>query len=340
MNIWFYSEIFKDPNQRSWEASQRAQKSRDRRPLHKAVFSFVFGEGDPNADRDELERKAVVAWLQTNRGIMTMSEFRALTGLSPLEADERINVYLRDFQGRPEASENGTLYFAFPDLLRHAERAASPSLPYRRLKVFSANKGRADFWFGAINLVNLAFGSYFLINAASPHHVETYLYKGRQMLKMGGDFMYVITSQLATMAGIANPAPLLAVALGFVPISFALLFFAIPAIRKLRLARENEALKVGNLRTVLYRAVLDRPEGVKAASIVPNADEARPADLEAGERILTQLAAADGGEPAADGTWSWPSVLRAKKDAAKLREAVKPGDFALGKTVFDSDAKA
>ncbi len=349
INIWFYSEIFKDPRQRGWEADERARKRRERRPLHKAVFSFVFGEGDPNADWDGIERKAVVAWLQANRGVITMPEFRALTGLSPLAAEERINLYLRDFKGSPEVSENGTIWFAFPDLLRRADKADASfggSAPMKRVAPFSANKPKANFWYGAINLVNLAFGSYFLAGALAAHPLLPVIYGGRYATRLvttgGWDGFYLLVHQLlGKMAGL-DPQSIqlgLGFGLGLVPVSFAVLFFGIPAIRRLRLQAQNEAVKVENLRRLTYRAVLDRPEGLSTSAIVPSVAEATPSDPRAVEKVLSELAAAEGGEPKVEGTeqvWSWPGISRAKEDAAKVRASIKPGDYALGATVFDS----
>lgn len=339
INIWFYSELFKDPYQRAWEADARARKRRERRPLHHAVFSFVFGEPDPNADWDGLERRAVVAWLQTNKGVITMPEFRALTGLSPAEAEDRITVYLRDFGGEPSVSDSGTILFSFPELLRRADkvdRSFGGSVPMQRLRPFSANKGNANFWFGAMNLVNLLFGGYFIANAMLPHTVQTVMVRGKEVMRAGWDFLYIITYQLAVSIGFSHPAVGLAIGLGMVPVVFALLFYAIPAIRGARLKAENERIKVGNLRRVVYRAVLDRPRGFKPESVDPGIEAATPADPKAKDRLVVELAAAEGGEPQADGSFTWEGIERAKRDAEAARAAVREDAYGLGKTVFDS----
>ncbi|HOX31281.1 MAG TPA: hypothetical protein PLB91_03065, partial [Spirochaetales bacterium] len=103
VRVWFYSELFRDPRDRAYARERRAQK----RPLHKAIFSFVFGDGDPDQGWDELEKKAVIAFLQANKGIVTMPEFMAITGLPPAQAEDRINRYLYEFEGSPEVSPGG-----------------------------------------------------------------------------------------------------------------------------------------------------------------------------------------------------------------------------------------
>jgi hypothetical protein len=73
IRIWFYSEFFKSPQQRAYEYDRRRQK----RPLHKAVFSFVFGTATPTPTGPFLERKALLAFLRTHAGIITLPEFMA-----------------------------------------------------------------------------------------------------------------------------------------------------------------------------------------------------------------------------------------------------------------------
>ncbi len=61
-----------------------------------------------------------------------------------------------------------------------------------------------------------------------------------------------------------------------------------------------------------------------------------PADKNAKDRIVLELAAAEEGEPAADGSYSWKAIERAKNDAAAARAAVRLEATELGKAVFDS----
>lgn len=332
IRIWFYSELFKDPYQRAYERDLRASKRKDRRPLHTAVFSFVFGEGDPNAGWDEVERKAVLAFLQANKGVITMPEFMALTGLTPLAAETRINRYLKDFEGSPEVSPEGVLYYSFPSLLRRADktdRSFGGTAPLKRLARFSANPKKANGWFLAINGVNLLFGSYFLWAALSIGN------RIGQTIDNFYEFVYVLAYHYL---GIASPGSLLGIALGAVPLAFSIFFFLIPGVRSIRLRRENEGRKVENLRRIAYRAALDSPEGIRPESLPVNLDEARPADSRAAEKILSELAAAAGGEPTETGAYAYPEIARARSEALKIRDSIKESDYDLGSTVFDSNA--
>jgi len=346
VRIWFYSELFKDPYQRSYERGVRDQRRRERRPLHKAIFSFVFGDGDPNADWPSVEKKAVVAFLQSNKGVITMPEFMAITGLPPAEAERAINRYMLEFEGEPQVSQGGAIYFAFPGLLRRkdrADRSHGGSLPMKRLAAFSANPKKANAWFCAINGVNVLFGGYFLSSALSAQPLLPILYggeyAGRLVITRGFDFLYLFTHQVfGKLVGMADPSTFLALGLGAVPLAFSALFYLIPALRSRRLAAANEKVKLENLRRVAYAQVLASPSGVRPESVPVTVAEASPKDSRAAERLLVELAAASGGEPAADGSYSFPEVARGEEEAARVRAAVKDEDFSLGATVFDSHA--
>jgi len=339
IRIWFYSELFKDPRDRAYERGVREEKRRNKRPLHKAVFSFVFGDGDPNSAYDEVEKKAIVAFIQANKGIMTMPEFLALTGLPPLEAEERINRYLVEFEGSPEVSQEGGIYYFFPSLLRRADkrdRSFGGASPLKRLGAFSANPKKLNKWFVAINAANILFGSYFLWGALTIG--MPVLVNGTFRIPSGFGFFYTFTTAIFSNFLVANSLPLVTWGLGVVPLAFSAFFYAIPALRSRRLARENEALRVDNLRKIAYRAVLDAPEALRPEAIPATLDEAKPRDAKAAEKILVTLAAHSGGVPTEGGAYSYPEIARTQAEAAKARAAVRESDYELGASVFDSHA--
>ena len=105
IRIWFYSELAKamDPRYAGRQARPKG------RPLHKAIFSFVFGDGDPNADFETKTKQAVIAYIQANKGVISLPEFIILTGLKPAEAQPAIASYCAEFGGSPEATDDGTV---------------------------------------------------------------------------------------------------------------------------------------------------------------------------------------------------------------------------------------
>ncbi len=226
-----------------------------------------------------------------------------------------------------------------------ADRSFGGSVPMRRIAPFSSNNRKANRTFCIFNGVNLAFGSYFLAESLSALPLLAPLYSGKYATKLvmtgGWDGFYYFTHQVfGKLGGMADPSAFLGIALGVVPLAFSLIFFAIPALRSRGLARRNEAARLENLRRVAYRAVLDSPQAVRPESIPVHDDAARPKDGRAAERALTELAAWSGADPAADGSFHFKEIERAKEEAAKVRASVDLSSYELGGVSFDSSAPA
>jgi hypothetical protein len=344
VRIWFYSELFTTPEERMY----RAQRRREKKPLYKAIYSFVFGDGDPDAGWDETEKKAFVAFVQANKGVVTMPEFMSITGLGPVEAEARINRFLYEFEGSPEVTEGGTIYYFFPSLLRRkdrADRTFGNTVPMKRIAPFSSNPKKANRTFCIFNGVNLLFGSYFFFESVASHTDELALIYGRYAGKLvtagGWDGFYYFTHQVfGKLVGVADPTAFLAIVLGAVPLAFSALFYGIPAIRSRRLAARNERVKFENLRRIAYRAVLDSPAAIRPESIMVYDDAARPKDGKAAEKALTELAAWSGADPGADGSFHFAEIERAKAEAAKVRASVDLSKYELGGVAFDSGESA
>lgn len=347
VRLWFYSELFKSPEQRYYEGQRRVERKKERKPLYKAIFSFVFGDGDPNPDWDSVEKKAVVAFLQANKGIITIHEFMAITGLPPLEAETRINRYLFEFEGEPRVSEAGTIYYSFDSLLRRSDRTdrtMGNTVPMKRLAAFSSNPKKMNGWFVFLNGFNLLFGGYFASQALSSHAVLDLLYTGEYASKIvmtrGFDAFYLFTHQLlGKLAGSGDPSVVLLWGLGLVPLVFSVVFYLIPFLRKFRMDAANEEVKRGNMRRIAYRAVIAKPQGITAETVAQAASgaaAASPKDPGAAEKILVELAASSHGEPLEGGGYSYSEIASSEVEAGKARVAVKDSDFDLGATVFDS----
>ncbi|MBP7096298.1 MAG: hypothetical protein KBC36_09445 [Spirochaetia bacterium] len=322
VRIWFYSEFTKS----SRDPFRAAERRRAKKPLHTAIFSFVFGDPDPAASRAEDVRSAFAAYVRSRKGMATVEELSALAGLTPAEADDAMNSLAYELGGSPEVSDEGTVYWKFDDLMRSAggERgaAADPGpLPLRR---FSANPASANAWFCAFNGVNLAFGGYFLfsvLSGAPLGNPET------------GYTFYGFVTELVRSVGL-DPQAAIGVGLGVVPVVFAILFWLVPALRFLALKADNARRARANLRRRAARAVLSSPDRVDPSTIAARAPEedGDPAAL------VEELAVAWQGEPEADGTWRFPETARRLRDLSLVRSRVDESKWALGGQVFDTDA--
>ncbi|MCP9861023.1 MULTISPECIES: hypothetical protein [unclassified Cyanobium] len=105
-----------------------------------AVFSILFGDGDPNARLEPLRWRRIAAFLRLHGGVVIAEDLAPLLDLPdcPCDPDRRrdladaamLPVLLR-FDGRPEVSEDGDLIYGFPSLPASAAGVDGPVPPLR-----------------------------------------------------------------------------------------------------------------------------------------------------------------------------------------------------------------
>ncbi|MDR3115967.1 MAG: hypothetical protein LBU25_10670 [Treponema sp.] len=340
IRIWFYSELTKAMDRSFNGPSYTARNSRPKgKPLYKGIFSFVFGDGDPNGDWTAQEKQALIAYIQANQGVISLPEYMILTGRPPTEAEQGLSACCVEFGGLPEVTEEGTLVYRFKDLLLRADRrdrSFGGSAPVKRLKPFSSNSQKMNLWFSVINGVNLIFGGYFLFNALSTGLITT---RGQFD---AASYLYKITYTLSG-AFVDNPLPLILVGLGFVPLIFSLLFWLIPGLRYVFTKQENETIKQENLRKIGYGVIWSKPQGITGTDIKADRPECRPKNLgaarnqvikEMGSYSIPEVGLDTGGNP----VYTFPELEREQQALSRYRASIRPEDSSLGSTVFDSNA--
>jgi hypothetical protein len=333
IRIWFYSELTRTIDGRYYgNVRQRRPKGK---PLYKAIFSFVFGDGDPNATMETRERQAVIAYIQANNGVIAEPEFMMLTGADTNEAGGLICAYCSEYGGMPEATDDGTVVYRFDALLLRADRKdrsfGGLTAPLKQIKKFSSNPAKMNVWFGIINSVNLFFGSYFFVNALKSGHILT------QQHFDAASYLYGVTYVL-TNNFISNPLPAMLVGLGVVPLLFSLFFWLIPLVRFLLLKHDNEGIKLNNLRKIGLMRIWDSPLSVTADGIKADIDECRPKNIDAArERVIKdasqysipEVAVNEKGET----VYSFTELNREKEALSKYRAGIKNADSELGGVV-------
>jgi hypothetical protein len=332
--IWFYSKILKGPS------------SEKGRPLHKSVFAFVFGEPDPNQEWDAEEKKHAIEYIRTHKGVITIEELMVMTGRDPFEAQKLINRYLLEFEGSPDVTDDGTVVFVFPQLLKTASQSGlsqsvSMMNPRRKeLLEFSYNPKKSNRLIGFFNGFNLVFGSYFMyfVLTAPGLMMETV---GRHLVI---DFALPFRFINTVLYGLVqDPAFLIGIVLGAIPLVFSFLFYLIPLIRNGRLKKENEAIRRENFRKRIYANVLANPSSVVPSQIKPqNADEASSQADQFAVKTVDELAGVKKADieqlPGGTYSYSFKEIEREQKDLSKFRNSVDLKKYAVGETVFDSNA--
>nr|AWA44799.1 hypothetical protein SS14E05_000005 [Saccharum spontaneum] len=91
-----------------------------------SVFSFVFGDGDPNDGLEEKRWKMIGQYISSNGGVVTAEE------LAPFLDDDESFVLpvLLQFQGHPEIDDQGNILYRFPSLQRTASSKSGRSREY------------------------------------------------------------------------------------------------------------------------------------------------------------------------------------------------------------------
>lgn len=332
LRMWFYSRI-------TGAGGGRAAREPGK-PFYRSVFSFVFGDPDPNRDHDGALARYALAYLRAHRGVITLEEVMALSGLDAEAAQRLLARWLVEFEGDPRATEAGTVVYAFPELLRTTaaeQRTFAPTsldaAPARAPVPFSSNRRRTNGWIVFLNLFNLLFGGYFLFASIAPQAAA----------RVGPNFpsLHRVTGALLGAVGVANPDPVLAIALGAVPLAFSALLYLVPLVRRWRLARRNEAIRVEGLARRIYARVLADPSRVDPREIRPVGGGMDPAGFEAVRaRIFDRFAAMKAAEPEAlpDGgfVYRFADLEREKADLERCRAAVDLAKLRTGETVFDS----
>lgn len=136
-----------------------------------AIFSFLFGDGDPNRDLEERRWQAIATQIRNHQGAVVAEQMVPYLddlgqGWARENEDYMIPVLSR-FDGRPEVTPQGQLVYRFPELQVMAEerprdRAISPFLQEipRRFSRASAGQILGAVGLGGANLVAaLALGS-------------------------------------------------------------------------------------------------------------------------------------------------------------------------------------
>ncbi|VEP18411.1 conserved membrane hypothetical protein [Hyella patelloides LEGE 07179] len=120
---WFYP----DYNSRR---RQRRKTTTDDNQMNflEAVYSFLFGDGNPNADLEETRYATIGQAIQNNDGAVVAEQIAPYVDRTDADEDYMIPVLAR-FNGYPEVSPEGEIIYYFPELQVMANRRQKRALP-------------------------------------------------------------------------------------------------------------------------------------------------------------------------------------------------------------------
>ena len=80
-------------------------------------FSYVFGDGNPNVQFEELKWQVLAEVIRQHNGAVILDQLAPYMCCAP-DDDESILPVLQRFNGFPRATEGGNLVYLFPDLMK------------------------------------------------------------------------------------------------------------------------------------------------------------------------------------------------------------------------------
>ncbi|MBU7587538.1 MAG: hypothetical protein KAF91_32735 [Nostoc sp. TH1S01] len=128
--FWYFS-----PNYYGTSYQPRRQNSRQGSEMNffEAVFSFLFGDGNPNAKLEERRWQEIATVIRSQRGAVAAEQIAPyLDDLGPSYTQEyedyMLPVLLR-FNGQPKVSSEGQIVYYFPEIQVQASKKGRQSVP-------------------------------------------------------------------------------------------------------------------------------------------------------------------------------------------------------------------
>ena len=158
--FWFFS-----PNYNTGYRSHGRRQQREKSELNflEAVFSFLFGDGNPNANLEERRWQEIATVIRNNDGAVVAEQITPyLDNLGETyqqEYEDYMLPVLTKFNGKPAVSPEGEIVYSFPELQVTAKKKNSQSIP-AFLREFSWRFSKAtssqvmlSAGLGAVNLI-------------------------------------------------------------------------------------------------------------------------------------------------------------------------------------------
>jgi hypothetical protein len=170
--LWIGPDIFWffDPGYDQRYRRQRASSERSEMNFLEAIFSFLFGDGNPNSDLEERRWQEIATVIRNSRGAVAAEQIAPyLDDIGEgykRELEDYMLPVLTRFNGRPEVSPDGEIVYHFPELQTTAKALEAQPVPaYLRERLWRFSQASSGqimlaIGLGAMNFVGaLVLGS-------------------------------------------------------------------------------------------------------------------------------------------------------------------------------------
>ncbi|MBK1989078.1 hypothetical protein A0J48_016290 [Sphaerospermopsis aphanizomenoides BCCUSP55] len=164
LNFFFFPDLFWyfSPDYSSQER-RRERREDSEFNFFEAVFSFLFGDGNPNANLEEHRWREIGTVIRNNQGAVVAEQIAPyLDNLGEKyqqEYEDYMLPVLVRFNGKPQVSSEGEIVYYFPDLqVKASKHQRQPVAPYLneipwRFSAASSGQIMLSAGLGAVNLV-------------------------------------------------------------------------------------------------------------------------------------------------------------------------------------------
>ncbi|QLE58277.1 hypothetical protein [Nostoc sp. TCL26-01] len=164
--FWYFS-----PNYGTYSEERRRDRSQHSQlNFFEAIFSFLFGDGNPNANLEERRWQTIAAVIRTHRGAVAAEQIAPylddIGEVYQQEYEDYMLPVLLRFNGQPKVSSEGEIVYYFPELqVRASKKRQTPIAVYLeelawRFSAASSGQVMLSAGLGAVNLVGaLILGS-------------------------------------------------------------------------------------------------------------------------------------------------------------------------------------
>jgi hypothetical protein len=234
--IFFPSYDYRYDRPRSSRSQAPQEKPEGDRGFLENVFSFLFGDGNPNYDLDDHRYRLIANVIRNNEGVVVGEQvlpYLDEVSASAMESEDYMLAVLAKFNGYPEVSPQGGLVYRFPDLQMVASRRPRQRVAdYLEEKLWQFNRAG-----DGANLLSAGLGIFYL----GASLVLGYLLQNPVLVRNLSGFLGFIYGIFWFLLG------------------YAVLFLAIPTVRYLLLQVWNEPLKRRNLLRQKWARQLQSP---------------------------------------------------------------------------------
>ncbi len=161
--FWFFSPgYYEDDEPIERERSERHSRQKSELSFLESIFSFLFGDGNPNRKLEERRWQEIGRVIQNNDGAVVgeqIAPYLDNIDQKSWEDEDYMLPVLMQFNGVPEVTEDGSIIYYFPDLQVKADRQRKQSVEsylkekYWQFTKASSNQKMLAIGLGGANLV-------------------------------------------------------------------------------------------------------------------------------------------------------------------------------------------